>query len=351
MKVPKARKLKSGTWFIQLRLGGESIPVTAKTERECVKQAEYVKSQYRVGKREKPEELVPEASELEKLPTLEDAIDNYISKRDGILSPSTIAGYKVIKRNRFKGIMKTSLSDISDDDLAAAFNAEAKIISGKTLKNSWGFIQTVLKEEAHRDPPKVKMPQIVPADKLFLSPDQIKTFIQGAKGNKAEIPALLALCGLRKSEILALKWENIDLENKIIHVRGAAVLNEHHKLVQKKENKNRTSTRNVPIMIDELYDALKAAPKKDGLIVECAQNTLYSRINRICEKNGLPKVGVHGLRHSFASLAYHLGVPERITMELGGWANNQTMHKIYIHIAQADVTKYATEMTNFFKGS
>lgn len=350
MNVPKARKLKSGTWFIQLRLGGESIPVTGKTERECVKQAEYVKSQYLVGKREKPPEPEPEP-EPKKLPTLEEAIDDYISKRDGVLSPATVAGYKVIRRNRFKGLMKISLSDLSDDDLVRAFNEEAKIISDKTLKNSWGFIQTVLREEAHREPPTVKMPQIIPADKKYLRPDQIKTFIQGAKGTKAEIPALLALCGLRKSEILALKWENIDLENKIIHIRGAAVLDEHHKLVQKKENKNRTSTRNVPIMIDELYVALKAAQKKEGLVVECAQNTLYSRINRICEKNSLPKVGVHGLRHSFASLAYHLGVPERITMELGGWANNQTMHKIYIHIAQSDVTKYATEMTNFFKTS
>lgn len=36
MKVPKPRKLTSGTWFIKMRLGGESVPVSAATRTECV---------------------------------------------------------------------------------------------------------------------------------------------------------------------------------------------------------------------------------------------------------------------------------------------------------------------------
>ena len=36
MKVPKPRKLASGTWFIQMRLDGESVPVSAATRSECV---------------------------------------------------------------------------------------------------------------------------------------------------------------------------------------------------------------------------------------------------------------------------------------------------------------------------
>lgn len=342
MKVPKPRKLKSGMWYIQLRLGGENIMVHGTTEKKCIKEAQLVKAEYLAGKR-KP--VIPEEK---KLPTLSQAIDSYISKRDGILSPATITGYRVIQRNRFKDLMGKSMSDISNAEWVKAFNKEAKIVSAKTLKNTWGFIQTVIKEEAEQQPPKVKMPQVVPFDKKFLEPDQIMAFIRAAKGSKAEIPALLALSSLRKSEILALRWENIDLDKRIIRVRGSAVQDEHHRLVQKKENKNSTSNRNVPIMMDELYDALCAAPEKSGYVVTCAQNTIYRQINKICEENGLPKVGVHGLRHSFASLAYHLGVPERITMEIGGWANNQTMHKIYIHIARQDVSKYAEEFKGFF---
>jgi hypothetical protein len=51
MKVPEPRKLKSGTWFIQMRLGGESVPVSAATRTECIRQAEKIKADYRNGKK------------------------------------------------------------------------------------------------------------------------------------------------------------------------------------------------------------------------------------------------------------------------------------------------------------
>ena len=75
---------------------------------------------------------------------------------------------------------------------------------------------------------------------------------------------------------------------------------------------------------------------------------LYQRINEICAANGLPKVGNHGLRHSFASLAYHLQIPEKIAMEIGGWDDDGTMRKIYTHLAKDDIAKRSAEFANFF---
>ncbi|MDR1589760.1 MAG: hypothetical protein LBS51_06160, partial [Oscillospiraceae bacterium] len=54
------------------------------------------------------------------------------------------------------------------------------------------------------------------------------------------------------------------------------------------------------------------------------------------------------LRHSFASLAYHLNVPEKIAMQIGGWADDKTMRKIYTHIASKDIEKYTSELVKFF---
>jgi integrase len=56
----------------------------------------------------------------------------------------------------------------------------------------------------------------------------------------------------------------------------------------------------------------------------------------------------HGLRHSFASLCYHLGISERQLMQWGGWADYQTMHKIYIRLAASDESKAAEQLTGFF---
>lgn len=346
MKVPKARKLSSGNWFIQLRLNGESIPVTARTEKECVKKAQLIKAEHQAGKREE----TPPKPEKQNGPTLGEAIDNYISQRDAVLSPSTIRGYKVIKRTRFLELMETRLEDITPQRWQKACNDEIKLkkCSAKTLKNAWGFVSSVITEATVQPAPKVKLPQVVQKERPFLEPEQIHTFIDAVHGTKVEIPALLALSSLRRSEIMGLRWENIDLEKKIIFVRGAAVLDIDNHLVAKPENKNQSSARTVPIMIDELYDALLENAQPFGPVVECWPNMLLKQINRVCEKNGLPLVGVHGLRHSFVSLAYHLGVPEKVVMEVGGWSDYQTMRKIYTHIAKSDVSKYTSQLSDFF---
>ena len=95
-------------------------------------------------------------------------------------------------------------------------------------------------------------------------------------------------------------------------------------------------------------EALKNAERKSEYVVTLNGSWIYTQINEICEANGLPKVGNHGLRHSFASLAYHLQIPEKIAMEIGGWADDGTMRKIYTHLSQKDIAKRAEDFSNFF---
>lgn len=346
MKTPKARKLPSGTWRIQLRLGGESINVNARTEKECVRLAQITKAEYLAGKRQAPLESEPEA---EKLPTLRDAIDGYISGRKNALSPSTVRGYQTIRDTRFGTLMDRSLSDITDKEWIDTCQNEAKLCAPKTLKNAWAFLRSVCKYSTGQDLPECRLPQIAPNDSTFLDADQIKIFIPAVHGDPCEIPFLLALSSLRRSELLALRWENVDLKHHRILVKGAAVYGPDQKLVQKPTNKNRSSTRWVPILIPELEAALASVKQPEGLVVTRSADNIRVRLQQICRDNNLPVLTIHGLRHSFASLAYHLGVPEKITMEIGGWSDDRTMRKIYTHIAQSDMTRYETVFRGFFE--
>lgn len=340
MKIPKAKKLPSGKWRIQLRLNGESISVMAYNEKECIRQAQIIKAEYLAGKR------APQSAD-EKLPTLRDAIDAYIAGR--VLSPATERGYIKIRDLRFQELMDRSLSDITPEDYQAACKAESRDHSAKTVKNSWAFIASVLRSQGIT-PPSVSLPQVIPNERAFLDAEEIKRFVAAVKGTKYEIPIYLALSSLRRSEIMALRWEHIDLKRRRILVKGAAVYDKDGKLVQKRENKNRSSVRYVPIMMDELYDALEAAQQPEGLVVTCHSDTIRQSVQHICRANGLPSVSIHGLRHSFASLAYSLEVPEEYTMAIGGWHDNQTMRRIYTHIAQADMARYEDKFSGFFKG-
>ena len=57
---------------------------------------------------------------------------------------------------------------------------------------------------------------------------------------------------------------------------------------------------------------------------------------------------MHALRHSFASLAYSLGLSELATMRLGGWADYGTMRKIYTHLSKHDLADAADTLSDFF---
>lgn len=330
MNVPKARKLKSGTWFIYLRISGEQISVTGDTEKECVRKAEMIKAEYRNGKREKKQSM-----------TLSDAIDQYIESRDAVLSPSTIRGYRIIQRTRFQSAMKKPISGTGWQQLV---NAEAKLCAPKTVKNAYRFICSVLKENGITAP-AVKLPAAAPKERNFLQPEEIPIFLEGIKNKPGEMAALLALHSLRRSEIYATEKENAN--NGIIHVSGAVVPDENCQYIKKETNKTLKSTRDIPIMIPRLNELISTAP--DGVLVKEHPDIPRRQIKRVCVACGLPVVTLHGLRHSFASLAYHLGMSELETMRIGGWSDYQTMRKIYTHLAEKDAAAAANKMTAFYQ--
>lgn len=338
MKVPTPQKLPSGNYFIRLRLGGESIPVTCPTAAECTRQATLIKAEYLAGKRKAPK----------RDKTLREEIDAYIAARSNTLSPLTIRGYRIIQKNRFQAIMDRAPATIKPGEYQGIVNSEAALCAPKTLKNAWGFIRTVIHEVTGEYPPDVKLPAQAPNTHGFLTPDQIRVFVRAVAPTKYAIPALLALSSLRISEIEALRWENIPKDLKMIRVAGAVVLDENNKRVKKAANKTTSSTRSVPVMIPELTKALKRERQKHGPVMTISQNSLRYGIKKICETNDLPNVGIHGLRHSFASLAYHLQIPEMIAAEIGGWSDAATMHRIYTHIAQEDVAHYQTAMKEWY---
>ena len=133
-------------------------------------------------------------------------------------------------------------------------------------------------------------------------------------------------------------------------MHGSTVRQSDGGFVDKDTNKNTTSRRTIPIMIPELEKALSLVPKEERLGKVCSgsYDRIWEKINSLCRENGLPEVGFHGLRHSFASIGYALGVSELEMMRLGGWSDTKTMHKIYTHIAEADLLKSQNKIAKFF---
>jgi integrase len=338
IQIPTARQLPSGNWFVQLRIDGKSISITEPTEREVIAKALAIKNGI---------------IEFKKTPMadrpLTQAIDLWIADNEHRLSPSTIRGYVTCQKNGFKTLMSMRCGTITDKVVASAINKECKNYSPKTVVNRWRFIAQVL-EWAVDKRFEPALPQVVVEPSEFLDQEELGIFLKHIKGKKVEITALLALSSLRRSEIAALVWDegDIDLKNRWIHVRGAMVPDRDHVMITKETNKNSASRRDVPI-IEPLYEALTAVKEKQGRVVPQHPATMLSRIQKACRDAGVPEVGCHGLRHSFASLCHILNVPTQVAMEIGGWSDRATMDRIYTHVSKRTKESYSNAFTAYFK--
>ena len=329
MKTPKAKKLPSGSWRCLVQSDGVRRSFTASTQTE----AEQAALRWKLA-HEKPQQG-----------TLGQAMLRYIEDRENVLSPSTVRRYKKFVELNFKTLQRRALCTVTQSDVQREINAMRTSYSAKSIKNAWGFLCAVLRENGINY--TVTLPQVIEADHAFLEPEQIKPFLDEIKGYNLELPILLGLHGLRRSEIIDLTWNDIDLKKSVLRVSGAAVQDSDGIWIHKAENKNASSRREVPILIPRLRELLEAN-KGEGYVCPCHANSIYNAVNRACEKLGYPKIGVHGLRHTFASLCYHQGIPELAAMKLGGWSDYATMRRIYTHLANQDLQSAADNLTGFF---
>lgn len=329
IRVPVPQK-RGNKWAARIMVEGERVYVDADSEEEYYAKARAAKSKLIQIKKAAPRT------------TLGAVIDNFIKDNDQVLSPSTVNAYNSYRNSRFKDYMDEELDQINFQRM---INNECKLVAPKTVHNAFRLVTGALRH-AGLEIPKVNLPKKPKADRPWLDYEQIELFLNAIRGKPYELGALLALHGLRRSELLHLTADNIDLEKGIIHVRGASVVGEKNKLVDKDTNKNTTSTRDVHIVIPRLTELIRG---KEGRLITTNPTTLYGSINGLCERNGLPKVGVHGLRHSYVSLARHLRMDELTVMREGGWADSKTVHAIYTHLANQDANSDVVQMQQFYK--
>ena len=338
IRVPEPIQLDSGNWRIQLRK--EKVSITESTPEACREKAREAKLKW----------IADEAAGLHAPPPerllLGDAIDIYLASNTNSLSASTMRSYKSYREHRFQSCMDW---DMKDESLnwQMAVNAELASVKPKTVYNAWHLITAVFSFNG-LPIPKVKIPRSAKKPRPFLTHNQIDQFITAVKGTEVELPVLLGLSSLRLSEIIALKPTDISPDGKTFSVHASRVLNSDNEYELREINKSKTSTRLVKVAIPRLQELLAEAAKSDReYICDWTEKRLYDHINRVCRKAGLPEIGVHGLRHTFASLAYHLDWKKKSTMEIGGWSNSQIVDSVYTH--NTDLDDDVKRMEEYYK--
>lgn len=326
-KLPTPQKLPSGMYRCQVMVDGKRVSVV--DENPAVAQAKAVA--LKAGVSRKKEEKKPKAK------SLSEAIDEFIILREHVLSPATIRGYDTIKRHRFRGLMKMNVYEITSEDVQAAVTEDAQKVGGKTIKNAYGLVRTVLAQNGNRIY-GVNLPQLKKVEKDYPQPDEIGKLIDAVKGDSCEIEVLIAVwLGFRRSEIMGLHWDCVDFKNSRIRVMRVLVPDKHNKWVEKEMPKNQSSQRAVSCpeyIMEKLKE--KYGEGKTGKVFNIHPETLRKHIHRACKRAGILDTSTHGLRHVNAAVMMSAGVPEHLAMARGGWASEETYRKTYSYIFKKD---------------
>lgn len=333
LSKPTPVELPSGAWRCQVMINGERISVVDDDPTVAHAKALALKSG------------LIEVSKSPRLLTLGAAVDRYIESKDAILSPSTIVGYRKIKRTDFAPIINTQISDITQEKVQRWVNNLAKQKSPKSIRNAHGLLTAVLAEYRPEMTLRTTLPQKDAKKIVIPDEEQIETIMNGCKGRVEELPILLALwMGLRASEIRGLTWD--DVKDGRIHVKQAIVDGENGPELKKTKTVSGDRWIKLPEYIERL---IEQQPKKGDFIITLSGQAMYKRFSQLCKQLGLPHFRFHDLRHTAASVSALLGVPTKYSQQRMGHQTDNMLKTVYEHTIRTKEDEFADRIDEYFE--
>jgi integrase len=212
----------------------------------------------------------------------------------------------------------------------------------------WGYLE---------DNPvrKTRLPRRGPQpEKTVLSPEQLYSLLQGLPEPSKSLVWLLVLTGLRIGELLALRWQDVDLNAGLLRVRRTLYEGRFD------EPKTRSSNRTVPLSIKGVQILTCIRPKvvdPDGLVFctnkgtpLCRRNLTNRQLVPVCEKLKVPKTRWHSLRHANATLLDAVGTPLGTVQSLLGHASPNITRGIYLHSLPAGAKEAVQKVEDLLTG-
>lgn len=162
--------------------------------------------------------------------------------------------------------------------------------------------------------------------------------------DETKVCVLLSLyAGLRIGEICALEWENVDIENRLIHVckTVSRVSGTEKNMLRSTliitQPKTMASFRDIPIcswlipVLKQVYDTRRSsfvASSRAGFV---SPRTFDYRYHKLLKETGIPAINYHALRHTFATRCIEAGIDVKTLSELLGHTNASITLNTYVH--------------------
>ena len=286
----------------------------------------------------------------------------WLPSKQAAVRPSTLDSYRrLLDGHLFPCVGLRRLQTLRPEDLVGLYQklTSASGLSPKTVRNLHAVIKSGLKDATKWrlmdanpadsvTPPRAVRPQI-----RTWTAEQAAGFLQSTKGHPLHALWRLALTtGMRRGELLGLRWVDIDLSARQLAVRQTLVSVAYK--IELSEPKTPRSRRTIP-RDDVTIEALAAHQSSgDGLVFvrpddepfhPDAVSKAFTRLVAACE---LPRIRFHDLRHTFATHALAAGVQPKIVSDLLGHATVAFTLDTYAHALPAAHHHAVTAVADLF---
>ena len=239
--------------------------------------------------------------------------------------------------------------------------SKPKGLSVKTVRNINQMISSALNcaVEQHLIPANptkgCALPKLEKKEMKILPPESLGTFFEEARRSGVfELYYIDLATGLRRGELLGLKWNDIDLDKGVIHVRRQ-VLRQNGEVVEA-PLKTKNSYRNIAIGVDAIK-VLKGMEQKDEYVFPSpfggpmSPDSVLHMFQRVLKRAGLERIRFHDLRHTFSVLALQNGVDVKtLSAMLGHYSAGFTLDT-YAHVTTSMQKQAANAVGSFLSST
>ena len=283
-----------------------------------------------------------------------DWMEKWMNINRPLLSPTTIKAYRLyIDKHFTPAFEKMKICDITDLRIRSYIADKLVELSPTTVRKHFFTLQKILRDALKHASPCIGIKPPKNSDYRPTVPTEVQfklihdLFAKISLEHEAVI-LLAGWCGMRRGEIFALKWDDINDKEGYVRVDEALALTENKYVFEIKSPKSANGIRVIaaPDYLIELLEKIKSARKvirhEVFSITPGSWSNLYAKTIHDTE---LPKMRFHDLRHYHASILYKNNVPDLYAAERLGhdiWV----LKKIYQHLG----LKEKQEMDDRVKG-
>jgi len=290
--------------------------------------------------------------------TLGEWLESWLENRQG-LADTTRVGYEVDVRRINKALGSRRLRDVTPMLIAAYYAELSQTFSPKTVKNTHGVLHKALKDAVRdgvlpRNPAdSLELPRLERPDTKAWTVDELRTFLAYVANHRLYAAWMLACStGMRRSELLGLRWKNTDLENSRVVVVDTLVPVKNEVVLRLGETKSKRSRRVVALDVTTVavVRTHKKRQNEERLLASTAWSdhdlvftdeigeplnpARFTRLTKqLAGRAGVTPLTPHqAARHTWASLALSEGVNPKVVQERLGHSSIAITLDRYSHL-------------------